>query len=115
MTKKIAIALIAFYQKWISPHKGYTCAHLVVHKNISCSAAVKNIVREKGLISGYPDIKERFKECRYAYISLTREKNKKKDKWWHNCDVSSCIPCPGKSKPDGGALDCELPCDFGGI
>ena len=40
---------------------------------------------------------------------------KKKDKWWHNCDVSSCIPCPGKSKQDGGALDCELPCDFGGI
>ncbi|MBG88731.1 MAG: hypothetical protein CMO80_17770 [Verrucomicrobiales bacterium] len=61
-----AIPLIRFYQRFISPHKGFSCAYRIHTGEDSCSHAVKKIIEEKGLFAGLPDIRRRFHECRIA-------------------------------------------------
>jgi putative component of membrane protein insertase Oxa1/YidC/SpoIIIJ protein YidD len=80
------IWLISTYQRYISPHKGFQCAHAYLHQGDSCSAAVKTIIADQGIIQGYTDIRHRFEACRYAYENIQRdrqeeeEKRKEKDK-----------------------------------
>ncbi|MEM5550874.1 membrane protein insertion efficiency factor YidD [Pseudoalteromonas neustonica] len=44
--KYLALLLIRFYQKRISPYKGFRCAHAALHQGVSCSEAVKHIIEE---------------------------------------------------------------------
>ena len=61
---------IRFYQRFLSPRKGFRCAHAVLHGGESCSAAVARIVREDGLVAGRGRIAGRFAECREAHAQL---------------------------------------------
>ncbi|MHA0035090.1 membrane protein insertion efficiency factor YidD [Deinococcus sp. PESE-13] len=69
-TDRGALHAIKFYQRWISPHKGFCCAHAALHGGESCSAAVARIIREDGLRAGQPRIAARFAECREAHTAL---------------------------------------------
>lgn len=59
-------ALIAQYQSRLSPRKGYACAHRVAHGGPSCSAAVRDIVRGRGLVRGLLPTVTRFVACYQA-------------------------------------------------
>ena len=67
---RAALSGIRFYQRWLSPHKGFCCAHAALHGGESCSAAVARIVREDGLLAGRSRIAARFAACRTAYRTL---------------------------------------------
>ncbi len=67
----LVLWFIGFYQRRISKHKGFQCAHTEFFSGVTCSHAVKAIVLERGLIRGFPFIHARFKECRYAYRQLS--------------------------------------------
>ena len=67
----LALWFIGFYQRYLSPHKGFHCAHAGYFGGVSCSHAVKFIVLEQGLMSGLPSIRVHFKECRYTYTQLS--------------------------------------------
>ncbi len=84
----VVLALIEFYQRFISPKKGFHCAHHVLHKGDTCSNAVKKLVISKGLSQAWPHIKLRFGECREAYSQLQ---------------------CSQRDRTD---LPCDLPCDI---
>ncbi|MDO9178456.1 MAG: membrane protein insertion efficiency factor YidD [Agitococcus sp.] len=71
------IFLITLYQKYISPHKGFKCAYACYHRSLSCSAMVKNIIAEHGVIAGWPMIKQQFANCHLAYQYLETEREKK--------------------------------------
>lgn len=71
MLRTCVIFLIGLYQRFLSPHKGFRCAHAAWHGGPSCSWAVKDIVREHGVFAGLPRIRLRFMECRAAYASLS--------------------------------------------
>ena len=62
-------ALIAQYQRRLSPKKGYACAHRVAHGGDSCSGAVRDIVRRRGLVRGTVPTALRFLAC-YRAASL---------------------------------------------
>ncbi|SDL66456.1 membrane protein insertion efficiency factor YidD [Tessaracoccus oleiagri] len=71
MVPRLAVDLgIRAYQRHLSPHKGFTCAHLVAHGGRSCSAAVRAIVAERGVVRGIPDVLARFLACGRAAASL---------------------------------------------
>jgi len=70
------IFLITLYQKHLSPHKGFSCAYACYHRSLSCSAMVKNIIAEHGLITGWPMIKQQFADCHLAYQYLETEREK---------------------------------------
>ena len=65
-----AVWLIRFYQRHISPHKGFRCAHRALHGGDSCSEAVLGIVQTWGIWRSGPMIRTRFQECRQASQQL---------------------------------------------
>lgn len=93
--KKIALSTIGFYQKYISPRKGFRCSYGVIHDTYGCSGHVKDIIRTHGLIKGTPLIKKQFNQCKQASIELKKRKNDqhKKSK---KCDpvVADCCVDP---------------------
>ena len=64
------IKLITLYQSFISPYKGFNCAHNARYKSGSCSNAVKDLIADKGFIKALPLIRLRFRECRIAYEAI---------------------------------------------
>jgi putative component of membrane protein insertase Oxa1/YidC/SpoIIIJ protein YidD len=110
----LIIVLITIYQKTISPFKGFKCSHNLLNRNGSCSEAIKEIILEKGIRSGWPDIKDRFAACRMACHQL-----KDGNYPYHRSDIacdcafSGCEP-PGFdacSNVDGLSF-CDFPFDM---
>jgi putative component of membrane protein insertase Oxa1/YidC/SpoIIIJ protein YidD len=66
----VAIAVIIFYQRHLSPKKGYSCAHRRLHGGDSCSEYVKKALGDKSLFETTLLARQRFKECNIAYTSL---------------------------------------------
>jgi uncharacterized protein len=68
----LALLFIRFYQRFISPRKGFRCAHAAFFGGASCSGAIYNLILERGLWSALPHIRNRFLECDFAYKTLLR-------------------------------------------
>jgi putative component of membrane protein insertase Oxa1/YidC/SpoIIIJ protein YidD len=119
MLTKISIITINLYQKYISPHKGFCCAHRAYTGEDSCSQYAKSVIAEYGLISAVPMIREQFDRCAYAAQKMEKEKKEKKksdsevlgdcacDLGCSSYDCLSSLPlprsCSGRSH--GSALD----------
>ena len=69
-SRYVGVALISGYQKFISPHKGFRCAHRVLYGGESCSTYIKRIAAEEGVIRALRSLKPRFAECRCAYETI---------------------------------------------
>ena len=79
MLRAGAIGLIEVYQRRLSPLKGFTCAHLVLHGGVSCSQAVKLAIAQGGLSAGWRAVKARAATCRAAMIALQTGAEESKD------------------------------------
>jgi putative component of membrane protein insertase Oxa1/YidC/SpoIIIJ protein YidD len=62
----LAISAITGYQRYLSPHKGFRCAHRALHQGESCSQYVKREVQEEGLMAALRSSRVRFAECKEA-------------------------------------------------
>ena len=62
--------LITGYQSYLSPHKGFRCAHHALHGAGSCSDWALDVVNEGGLFRLFKLLPFRFSECRAAYKVL---------------------------------------------
>ena len=60
------IRLITLYQRYLSPHKGFSCAYRVLHNTHSCSQGVKAILWRYPLSTSLPQIRAQFQQCRQA-------------------------------------------------
>ncbi|WP_104402380.1 membrane protein insertion efficiency factor YidD [Vibrio penaeicida] len=105
----LAVVLIRFYQRFISPYKGFRCAHACLHQGDSCSEAVKKIIQEHGVFSSRTRISQRFSACKVANDTLKRDKRKKKDKKEndHFCDGASCCTDILSLKKDSSDCACD--------
>ena len=66
MTASVSIAAIVWYQRTISPHKGWSCAHRVRRGGVSCSDWTKRAIARRGVWVGLRLARRRFKLCREA-------------------------------------------------
>ena len=73
LTRRSATSLISFYQRYISPHKGFRCAHRVYHGGQSCSGYAKTVVQQHGLGAAIPLIRQRFSACGQAARMMRSE------------------------------------------
>lgn len=94
----LVIGLIRFYQRFISPHKGFCCAR---HQRVggrSCSNFALVAVRRYGVSALWQLFPKRLEACKVAAMRLNEEKDKKRD--YCDCSVfdSSC----------GEVCDCDL-------
>ena len=68
-----ALWLIGIYQRWISPRKGFRCAHSVLHGGPGCSGFAKQAIREHGLWRAISRTRQRFRDCRAAMQVLATQ------------------------------------------
>lgn len=124
--KKILIGGVLFYRKFISPYKGFKCAHSHHTHGLSCSTYGLKVLNENKPLVALSLIKERLSACSVIYhlyqptVIVPAKKNfhfyKKQGGFVDACD----IPCDGADcqafdcngidlAPDLGA--CNVPCD----
>ena len=61
--KTFAIAAIGGYQRFISPYKGFSCAHRVRTGGASCSRFAKRAIARLGVVAGVLVTIRRFEAC----------------------------------------------------
>lgn len=69
-TAQTAMAFLGAYQKHLSPRKGFSCPHRLLHEGESCSDYVKNIMLNQDLKTTIKMASERFKACKMAAQTL---------------------------------------------
>jgi len=88
--KFLLISVIRFYQKFLSKHKGFTCAHLAHKGGVSCSTAVASIINTKPMSQWAKLSKQRLKSCRIAHEDDEKHRRRSKDR---GCgDLGGCCP-----------------------
>lgn len=65
--RRLALTLIRAYQRWLSPHKGFVCAHRARLGGPSCSQAGARLIQRRGLRGGLPLLRERLLRCGAAH------------------------------------------------
>ncbi len=119
-----AVSLIRTYRRWVSPHKGFRCAHQVLHGAGSCSTFGLTVFQTHSFGQAVTLRRERFRDCRHAYRVLAsqgpndrppgRDEPNDRDtpssylgrKWDAcACDALSMIDC-------GSVIPCDGACDI---
>jgi len=95
LTRKTAFGLINFYQRQISPHKGFSCAYRGLHQQESCSQYAKRTIAELGLMAALPLIRERFQACKVANEVLKNRRRRWQNRYLHSLR-SNATPLPGQ-------------------
>lgn len=90
-----ALMCLTGYQRWLSPHKGFSCAYRVHTGRCSCSSFAKRAIDRVGVFAWPKLQKRRFKRCKQALLSMmainpnpgfgNRQKRRDKDRWYDNC------------------------------
>ena len=122
--RHLALLLIRFYQRHISPHKGYACAYRLAYGGSGCSGIGLRLIRRYGVLSGCLLLQKRLAYCRYAHLRL---RTATRVGWAHRqqgycdppCDAGCCdSPCDASCNADCGSLYdadwkemCRHPCE----
>jgi putative component of membrane protein insertase Oxa1/YidC/SpoIIIJ protein YidD len=75
LTQKGAIFSINAYKKHISPRKGFSCPHRLLHGGPSCSDYVKELFLHQDLVKVMGMTKQRFENCAKASQELQNLKS----------------------------------------
>jgi putative component of membrane protein insertase Oxa1/YidC/SpoIIIJ protein YidD len=105
-----AAGLITAYQKYLSPLKGFSCAHRVLHCGESCSQYVKRTILERGLSDAWPESRQRFRDCRSAYLTIMASRNDGEEE----SDGSGRSKHNSVNNHNAGSSGCTLP-DLGDV
>jgi putative component of membrane protein insertase Oxa1/YidC/SpoIIIJ protein YidD len=75
ITTTLAYKAVRGYQRYISPYKGFRCAHYQLHRETSCSGHFRDLLSQYGLSGALRLFPHRLVECRDAYFELKRLAN----------------------------------------
>ena len=116
LTRRSAAALIAGYQRHLSPRKGFDCAYRVLHGGESCSQYIKRTILEVGLIEAVRASRQRLQACKSASLVLRsqmetqedpeKDRPRRRDRWRDNSGsefVNAVCECPSAGCE---AIDC---------
>lgn len=87
------LCLIIFYQKYLSPKKGFICAYGALHKNGSCSEMIYEIVKTKPFYQLPRLIINQFRNCSLAYQTFNSLDEDR-------LNSGRCVLLPRKTKKD---------------
>ena len=82
------IQFIVLYQQYISPHKGYSCAHTALHGKASCSSWAIRILKKQRFSLFLPLMRRRFQACNQAHKFLEKQESET------NTNSDTVDPCP---------------------
>ncbi|MBF2099265.1 MAG: membrane protein insertion efficiency factor YidD [Gloeomargaritaceae cyanobacterium C42_A2020_066] len=72
LLRSLLTSSINLYQQYLSPLKGFRCAHAVRYGGETCSAYIKRVLSEKSLVMALKLALARFQACGQASLELTR-------------------------------------------
>lgn len=110
----VALGSIRFYQRFVSPHKGFSCAYSVHTGRCGCSELGYRAIRRFGLAKGWQVLRERMAMCGFAYRSHAPVRPRPPARERGDCDCD--LPCDLDVTPVRGKLDaCDVLscCDVG--
>lgn len=113
----LALAAIRFYQRYLSPHKGFSCALRVATGGASCSAYGHAVIARFGLRRGLALLQRRFELCAHVHARTHAAPPPHPRMTYQRgfCDLPCDLPChvPGHcvSIDVADALGCA--CDAG--
>ena len=111
--KSIALWTIRFYQRFISPIKGYCCAYRHHTDYASCSTLGFRAVRRFGFIDGMIVLQKRLHLCGVAYRRFAPQTPRPHRHQRGDCDLPCDLPCDSCDAPNLKsikALDCLDAC-----
>lgn len=127
MLRTLALAAIRCYRRYLSPLKGYRCAHSVHTGGPTCSAVGYRAIRWRGFRAGLVILRQRLQRCGDVHRRFNTPRRRPPIAQRGDCDVS-CIDLPcdagdahcgngsgsGKCRAGEGlrcldALSCDLP------
>ena len=111
MFKLIALAAIGFYQRHLSPRKGFSCAYRTHTSGMGCSGFGKHAISKHGLLLGLVLLHRRFAKCAWHAHSKTPPRRVYRGELgpfgrqagFADCDVGGC------DGPDCSGPDCDMP------
>ncbi len=111
----LALAAVRAYQRWVSPYKGFACAHRVHCGGPSCSVVGARLLRRHGLWNGWPLLRQRLRACGAVHRAHHRAPRRLFTglvlRQRGDCDLPCDIDgCDGPGHGRWSALDC---CDCG--
>jgi putative component of membrane protein insertase Oxa1/YidC/SpoIIIJ protein YidD len=87
-----AVFGIDVYQKWMSPWKGFSCPHRLLHGGPSCSAHIKALIIDApdvGLRRTLALSLDRFRACNFAANTLVEQSGRPKVRCYV---IPCCLP-----------------------
>ena len=69
MFRTAALYAIRMYQKYVSPHKGFSCAYRKHAKGLSCSGYGYKAIARKGTWVGLQLLQRRMDQCAWHQAS----------------------------------------------
>lgn len=121
--QKVVLALVKYYQRSLSPHKGFSCAYRKLYRDSSCSQFFVQAINQYGLRASIPLFQKRLEACHRANKTLNviksinkagyPAKNKRRK---NNCNAIDCRRCDILDLIDCYDSDCNgvpdcLECD----
>jgi putative component of membrane protein insertase Oxa1/YidC/SpoIIIJ protein YidD len=113
---RLTLNLVRGYQKYLSPHKGFSCAYRKLHGDASCSEYFRQSIDRYGLSHAIPLFQQRLEACKVANLTLRSQvsereedselpEKKKRQNQNLSCDraVGDCV---GYGCGDCGSSDC---------
>ncbi|MFD0930666.1 membrane protein insertion efficiency factor YidD [Methylophilus glucosoxydans] len=91
--KSLLLKVIRFYQRFISPYKGFCCSYRYHTGHASCSVLGLRAVQRYGVIDGFIILRKRLYLCgvssrRYSPPKLRPHRSQRGD-----CDIGCDSPC----------------------
>lgn len=74
-----AVAAIGAYQRYVSPYKGFCCAHRARTGHASCSQFARRAIERCGLLAGLRLLRRRLQACAGSYRALMASEQKAPD------------------------------------
>lgn len=92
LLRQMAIGAINGYQCYLSPYKGFRCAHAQVYGGLSCSVYGKAVIQQYGLKEGVRLLNNRFQACHEAMLVLKIKADQYSDNCGETCGrkMGSC-------------------------
>ena len=90
----LALLAITAYQRYVSPHKGFTCAYRLYTGHAGCSQLGYRAIRRYGVIGGISVLRERTYLCGVAHRRMAVAKTPRLRLQRGECDLGGCdLPC----------------------
>lgn len=118
----VVLAAITFYQRWLSPHKGFVCAWRFHTGRASCSEYARRIVRRCGALALWVALPRQFDRCKGAHAARALRTDDRRhrsgscsqraaERCGDACDVVDCVDAARGMSCDVADLPCDAPCD----